>query len=125
GILAACRARDIPVPTEASLAGPARRALPEHVQRWIDQGDDDESEEGGCWSTGISRDSFPAARWGGSSAPFSGSTAGGAGGGGGTRSYARGARDMRRPLRGHRRHVARPRAGGLYRALASREGALL
>jgi len=46
GILAACRARDIPVPTEASLAGPARLALPDHVQRWIDQGDDDESEEG-------------------------------------------------------------------------------
>lgn len=45
GILAACRARDIPVPTEASLAGPARLALPDHVQRWIEHGDDDESED--------------------------------------------------------------------------------
>jgi len=40
GILAACRARDIPVPTEARLA------LPHHVQRSIAHGDDDESGEG-------------------------------------------------------------------------------
>jgi len=49
GILAACRARAIPIPTEASVAGPAYLALPDHVQRriehWIEHGDDEDSDD--------------------------------------------------------------------------------
>jgi len=46
GIVAACRARDIPIPTEASLAGPRLLEIREHVERWIEHDDDDDGEEG-------------------------------------------------------------------------------